>query len=397
LRKGSSTYALGHVNGPTPVSVFLRMGQSLGKLKDRYIHFGEGADQLCGRMIAGLPFNSDRFAVLPVHFKKETSKLLNASFWEEIVPGYAEYPHGIKTAFPFFLAAIIYHEPHLRHVLHPSHPIFFTRVFTNNCHLLSLKNSIILCTRHSIEMQMQATGIPPHLAVVCEIDTLKQEILALKTDVHCINSSLTGTFATTIAQQVTSTLKENFCIEGVLPITVHDIDNRIRNLRDEIIDIVSRPVAAPTQQVQPTKVQNLSAPLWKTWDWSDGLICHFVPPGWEFPTHMSVRNLWDLWHFGDTINGIRPYKKLRANVDFKASHRMRYSRAKKVMIQLHEHAVDIGVIDPGTEISSVGIMAASEIFNVAYRHLLARLDNKQSSVRVEELSYGTIYKKLPRA
>ncbi|ETO66399.1 hypothetical protein F444_16435 [Phytophthora nicotianae P1976] len=70
LRKGSSSYALGQVNGPTPVSVYLRMGQSLGRLKDRYIHFGEGADQLCGRMIAGLPFDSDRFGVLPLIFRR---------------------------------------------------------------------------------------------------------------------------------------------------------------------------------------------------------------------------------------------------------------------------------------------------------------------------------------
>jgi hypothetical protein len=34
IRKGSSTYALGQVCGPTPVSVFLRMGQTLGQLKD---------------------------------------------------------------------------------------------------------------------------------------------------------------------------------------------------------------------------------------------------------------------------------------------------------------------------------------------------------------------------
>ncbi|OWZ09191.1 hypothetical protein PHMEG_00018149 [Phytophthora megakarya] len=46
LRKGSSSDALGQVKGPTPVSVYLRMGPSLGKLKDRYIHFGYGADQL---------------------------------------------------------------------------------------------------------------------------------------------------------------------------------------------------------------------------------------------------------------------------------------------------------------------------------------------------------------
>jgi hypothetical protein len=50
-RKGAATFCLGQVSGPNPVSVYLRMGQSLGKLKDRYIHFGEGADQLCLRKI----------------------------------------------------------------------------------------------------------------------------------------------------------------------------------------------------------------------------------------------------------------------------------------------------------------------------------------------------------
>ncbi|POM73152.1 Hypothetical protein PHPALM_10027, partial [Phytophthora palmivora] len=34
LLKGSGSYALSQVNGPTPVSVYLRMGQSLGKLND---------------------------------------------------------------------------------------------------------------------------------------------------------------------------------------------------------------------------------------------------------------------------------------------------------------------------------------------------------------------------
>ncbi|KAJ0392319.1 hypothetical protein P43SY_003151 [Pythium insidiosum] len=34
---GSSSYALGQVSGPSPVSVFLRMGQSLGRLKDSAI------------------------------------------------------------------------------------------------------------------------------------------------------------------------------------------------------------------------------------------------------------------------------------------------------------------------------------------------------------------------
>ncbi|KAF1773673.1 hypothetical protein GQ600_18847 [Phytophthora cactorum] len=53
LCKGSTSYALGQVNGPTPVSVYLRVDQRLGKLNDRNIHFGEVADQVCGRMRAG--------------------------------------------------------------------------------------------------------------------------------------------------------------------------------------------------------------------------------------------------------------------------------------------------------------------------------------------------------
>eukprot|EP00644_Phytophthora_capsici_P008981 jgi/Phyca11/68153/gw1.6.559.1 len=83
LRKGSSSYAL---------------GQSLGRLKDRYIHFGEGADQLCGRMIAGLPFDSERFG----------------------------------SAFPFLMASLIQHEQYLRNTLSSSHPVFKSRVFTAN-------------------------------------------------------------------------------------------------------------------------------------------------------------------------------------------------------------------------------------------------------------------------
>ncbi|KAH9181526.1 hypothetical protein AeNC1_016498, partial [Aphanomyces euteiches] len=77
IRKGSSTYALGQINGPNPVSVYLRMGQSLGQLRDRYIHFGEGADQLCGRMVSGLPFDSERFGVLPPHFPPNVCKSMD--------------------------------------------------------------------------------------------------------------------------------------------------------------------------------------------------------------------------------------------------------------------------------------------------------------------------------
>jgi hypothetical protein len=45
-RKGAPTYALSMPGGPSPVSVFLRAGWSLGNVKDRYIFEGDGADQV---------------------------------------------------------------------------------------------------------------------------------------------------------------------------------------------------------------------------------------------------------------------------------------------------------------------------------------------------------------
>ncbi len=48
-RKGAATHVMSLPGGPSAVSVFLRAGWSLGNVKDRYIHEGDGADQLAGR------------------------------------------------------------------------------------------------------------------------------------------------------------------------------------------------------------------------------------------------------------------------------------------------------------------------------------------------------------
>jgi hypothetical protein len=84
----------GLVNVPSTVSITLRMGHSLGKIRDKYIFMGEGADQYLGRCLSGLPFNDEGFTTLPPHFTDEGNLLLTHDFWEEIVPGYSHYPSG---------------------------------------------------------------------------------------------------------------------------------------------------------------------------------------------------------------------------------------------------------------------------------------------------------------
>ena len=59
FRKGTATYLAAMVGGPSPVSIYLRAGWSLGVQK-RYILEGGGNDQLAGRAAAGLDINSVR-------------------------------------------------------------------------------------------------------------------------------------------------------------------------------------------------------------------------------------------------------------------------------------------------------------------------------------------------
>ncbi|OWZ17608.1 hypothetical protein PHMEG_0008431 [Phytophthora megakarya] len=96
----------GHKGDQTGAEKFCKhvYANSLAKLKDRYIHFGERAGQLCGRMITGLPFHSEQFGAL----------------------------------FLFFLGSVIHHEQYLRATLSPTHPIFNARAFSSNQRLTAI-------------------------------------------------------------------------------------------------------------------------------------------------------------------------------------------------------------------------------------------------------------------
>ena len=168
-RKGSGTYCLGQVGGPTPISVTPRMGHSLGKVRDKYIFASEGGDQLCGRMVNGSDFTSISFATLPPHFKEEANELLTEDFLEEILPGYKKKAAGFKRCVPYFLAALVYHEDFLRGFLNAEHPIFRSRIFTRNNHLETLRELVVTGIGRCPYTGMTATGVPTHIVLAKDL------------------------------------------------------------------------------------------------------------------------------------------------------------------------------------------------------------------------------------
>ncbi|ETK74116.1 hypothetical protein L915_19021 [Phytophthora nicotianae] len=277
LRKGSSSYALGQVNEPTPVSVYLRMGQSLGKLKNRYIHFGEGADQLCGRMIAGLPFDSERFGVY-LHISAgiaitDDDRLLEAN------------------SFPFLLAFIIHQESYLRRTLNASHPIFTARVFSADSPIDKLRGVTVLAIGASPVCVMKATGIPAHLAVAKQVNELRREVTSLHKEIDGLKTELAVKLPNQVAVKVVSELRQHFVVNGVAPVSLRDLDTRMGDLRS-IMATEFRSILNDMNLTHTTTLSSTSSeqqPEWQSWSWNDGKLLHAVSKNWKFPARANAK------------------------------------------------------------------------------------------------------------
>ena len=69
IRKGVASFISNIPGGASMVSIFLRVGWSLGNVPQRYLFAGEGGDNLVGRLACGLNMSKSTFLVLPPHFK----------------------------------------------------------------------------------------------------------------------------------------------------------------------------------------------------------------------------------------------------------------------------------------------------------------------------------------
>jgi hypothetical protein len=398
-RKGSSSYCLGQVSGPTPVAVFLRMGQSLGQLKDRYIFAGEGADQLCGRMVCGLPFSDERFGILPPHFAMATLELLTGEVWNTIVPGYDNYPACFRTIFPFLLVSLIHHEDFLRANLRPDHPIWTERVFTANPCIDSLRGKTLLGFGACLITGMKSSGVPPHLAIVAKLKAMEEKVEKMQQIVTTAITALGENLPEAVAVKVHEMLRASFVINGQIQPTLSDLDNRfsaqMQMIRALIVSELERTsVKAAPGQPPPERNHEQQQSWWRQFDWGDGQIMHFVPLGWSFPRGITVKKLWDLWYFGDQSTGIRPYRLINKKFDVCARDEMMYSRAHCVL-KVINNLIPVPASNVPVNISKLSLQEADSVFEDAYQSFLHIIyDGAVNTVRKHELNYSTAHELL---
>lgn len=402
-RKGSPSYALAMIEGPNPVQVFLRAGWSLGNVQDRYLFAGKGGDQLVGRTVSGLPMSDESFGVLPPHFTREIVSDITEIQWSQMLPNYSTYPECFRTALPFLLASLIYHDGWLRGNLDSRHPLFNSRLYTSGLHTRFVGRVLVgnvVCP----VTKLTATGVPAHIMLNKSIRDLSLRVDELERSHKRGCDSILGAIGDLredLPKALRREILDNFQVDGALPLTQVDLDRSLDAIVVRLEDSIDRRFNSQKVAETPAVVEPPPLPAvgdFDSWTWG-GRVGQFFPPTFRMP-ECTVKCLWDLWHFGHKQQRIRPYKLLKSFNLHVFADRSELSKARGVISALHDIGVEQGLIPivPGKQphdYVSVCTLAASDgIFQAAYEALAARIFTAADKHRLGELRFNYVYNVL---
>jgi hypothetical protein len=206
-----------------------------------------------GRAVTGLPITTQEFSMLPPHFTCSDVEMLHNFGWNNILEGYEDYPTSFKRVIPYLLASIVYHYDNLLKSLSSNHPLWKQRLFCsrindpligNNYPVVIdyLKNKVLTGYGYCKDSYINATGVPVSIAKAQEIRHLSESVVALAKKYGDDTEKLKNELCICINQiplSVKQCMLENFNIEGVTPLTYHEIQNMITKGNDEILQVVT--------------------------------------------------------------------------------------------------------------------------------------------------------------
>lgn len=380
FRKGIANFLAGMPGGPSPVSIYLRAGWSLGPVQKRYIMEGQGGDQLCGRAATGLSLSSREFGSLPPHFDIRSGEILTEQQWQDILPGYSTfYPISFRPTIVHLLASLVFHQPYLERTLAASHPLKLTRLWTSGV-LISLRDKVESGVVYNPKTNLSATGIPPHILVLDEINRVqrKQDELDAKVD--------------KIPELVRDRLLEAIQINGAMPITREYVDGMFSTIREELRNLSDISTRPQVSQALDTVVPSLAS---QTWTWNGRL--HPVPQTFTFPRG-KVKIIWDLWWTGNQQERIGPYKSLKAYDLSCAAEKTLLSKARTVINRIVSCA---NLEDGDSRLSAMSISERDATFQNGYIALLRTVidgftEADFDNARMGDLSYCRLYDLIKR-
>ena len=313
VRKGAATYCCTGVHpGPPIVSVCLRAGWTLGRVKERYLKYESGGDQLVGRCLTGINPQSPEFSTSPIylHSLDDAQKEVLNQLKQHCFP-LANRQIFSHTA-TMLLASFIYHEPWLKG-LAQGNSLFLNNPFFSFSHLFPNRKDHVIHTcpwePHTQERPVY-TGIPLHCSILnklMEVYQMQKE-LPEKIKMYLKNELDTRQLGGDGLAGIKNEIKQNFeNIESRIGKALDEFKVRGNSDNDEedaawsisVMDADGNPAPARVSQA-PTKLKEYGV-----WAHYWGGKIRKVPKGYTLPKSSPLLNMWLSWHLPDVSKKVQ--------------------------------------------------------------------------------------------
>jgi len=312
-RKGASSYAAsGSVAAPSHSAVCLRAGWSQGKTLDKYLKFQAEGDRYVGRTVAGLPINSEAFAILPPHWKADADQDL---IEETIATSFSNLPANMDKALRFILASVVYHREWLRSTLPRDHQLFQSPLFSKK----GLVDTLGRTTKAGYALPedgFQPTGVPPHVIQLRQMQQLLNQQKEIMQD-------LKQGLVPRIAEAFRNVLEENGVETGT--INHASMKNMMKEVMKDsgLLEVMQH--RGGVQQAPQEDDAGRPSTSMKLW----GGKLHVVGENFKLP-QITLKAAYQQWHLGNSELGVPPLKRIPSS-SLSNKEKKRYSDMKGVM------------------------------------------------------------------
>ena len=176
-RKGAATLAAsGCTISPSMASICTRAGWTLGGTRDKYIKYESAGDQFLGRTVCGLNSLVKEFSISPPFFNMNGGELGQVDHLIRThIVGAGSISITMFEVLRMTFASIVYHQSTLMAKLHPQHRFRSHPFFSHLPQSLSPSRCrpMLYDEANDCERCPRLTGIPPHVAILNEMASLK--------------------------------------------------------------------------------------------------------------------------------------------------------------------------------------------------------------------------------
>ena len=318
IRKGGATYCCAAANPAPPiVSVCLRAGWSLGRVKERYLKYENTGDELVGRTLTGINPSSGEFGISPCFFKVDTDNnfIKNLSFF--IFP---KQESKACSLIRVMLATFIYHEEWTLEHLSKESPLLDSSYFSFANNYPDRKK----CVDVSLPWEKKEgcptfTGIPFHCSLL-------NKLIEVHTMQHALPETISNKFMEELDKRNLGSSSE--LISQRVMNRVEEIGKELKNalagvrLDDskasdvEESQVVVTEACFNTHTLHPeSKVTKpvLLFPEKGIWSHFWGGRLRQVPEDFRFEKGKTLLSLWLSWHVPDITRKVCPWKFLQCS------------------------------------------------------------------------------------